>query len=368
MSFTSLPILDFSLSKDPATKPQFLEDLKHALFTVGFLYLTNHGLEKEAKDILNLAPSTFDLPTQEMKNSISMVNSGPHFVGYSALGAEFTNKALDFREQYDFGSADAVDPKAETSDEQWRRLCGPSPYLPDDIVPGFESTVKTYLNGMNNLAEEFLKVVAECLNLPADTLLKYQDNMNRLKIVKYPPPSTAEVKSLSNDKTLHNGTAFQGVGPHKDSSNLFTFVLQDNVGGLEVLNAEGNWIPATPIEDSFVVNIAQGFEALTGGRCSSTTHQVVVDPSNTKIRYSIPYFHGVRLDLTRQDIETQLNDIAGRIPEPQDAKKRAVDVPSEFIQPQYKCFGEAHLRNRIVSHKDVAEKWYPELHQKYNFD
>ncbi|CDO56879.1 hypothetical protein DV495_001012 [Geotrichum candidum] len=369
MSFTSVPIIDFSLAKDPATKPQFLEDLKHALFTVGFLYLINHGLETEAKSVLDLAPSTFDLPSQETKNSISMVKSGPYFVGYSALGAEFTNKALDFREQYDFGSSETVDPLAESRpDQEWRRLRGPSPYLPDDIVPGFESTVKTYLNGMNNLAEEFLKVVAECLNLPADTLLQYQDVMNRLKIVKYPPPSTAEVKSLNknDDKTLHNGTAFQGVGPHKDSSNLFTFVLQDNVGGLEVLNSEGKWIPVTPIENSFVVNIAQGFEALTGGRCSATTHQVVVDPSNKETRYSIPYFHGVRLDLTREDIEKQLSDIAGRIPEPKDQKKRAVDVPSEFIQPQYKCFGEAHLRNRVVSHKDVAERWYADLHQKYN--
>lgn len=359
MTFKSVPILDFSLSKNPETKPQFLEELKHALFTVGFLYLINHGVD--TTEIVDLAPKVFDLPTKEQKNSIKMVNY-PHFVGYSDLKAEHTNKNIDLREQYDFGTSTTLDPelKGVEKEQPWRMLRGPSPYLPDSIVPGMERIVKKYSNDMQNLSHEFLKVVAESINLPSDTLLQYEGDMNRLKIVKYPVPDTTDAR------TLHGGTQFQGVGPHKDSSNLFTFVLQDDVGGLEVLNSEGEWIGAPPIPDSFVVNIAQGFEALTGGVCSATTHQVAL--SSNKTRYSVPYFHAVRLDLTRQDITDQLSFIKGKIPEPQNGKKRAVDVPSEFIQPQYKCFGEAHLRNRIVSHKDVAERWYPELHKKYNLN
>lgn len=84
--------------------------------------------------------------------------------------------------------------------------------------------------------------------------------MDRLKFVKYPP---AEPGS-------------QGVGPHKDSSGMFTFLTQDNVGGLQVLNRSGQWIDAPPIEGTFVVNIAQGFEAITGGRCPATSHRVIV--------------------------------------------------------------------------------------------
>lgn len=29
-------------------------------------------------------------------------------------------------------------------------------------------------------------------------------------------------------------------------------------------------------------------------------------------------------------------------------------------------FGEAYLRNRILSHPDVGQKWYPELYEKYS--
>lgn len=333
MAFQQLPVVDLKLANDPATKPQLLATLKHALFTVGFLYLVNHGVEAEAEALLELTPKAFDVPTKEQKLNVGMTKS-PHFVGYTGLGAEITNKATDLREQYDFG--DAIVPLVEQNykgQDQWKRLTGPSPFLSDDILPGFEKTVKNYTTSMGKLASQFLTLVAECLNLPSNTLLQYRGTMNRLKLVKYPPHGieNSPVKSA----TLHDGASFQGVGPHKDSSNLFTFVLQDNVGGLEVLNSEGQWISASPMEGSLVVNIAQGFEALTGGRCSATTHQVVSPDANVT-RYSIPYFHSVRMDLTREMIKDQLSFIEGKIPEPNDAGKRSVDVQSEFILPQYK--------------------------------
>jgi len=84
--------------------------------------------------------------------------------------------------------------------------------------------------------------------------------MSRLKFVKYPASAPDS----------------QGVGPHKDSAGLFTFLSQDDTGGLQVLNKNGNWIDVPPIEGSLVVNIQQGFEAITGGVCAATTHRVIV--------------------------------------------------------------------------------------------
>lgn len=94
-----------------------------------------------------------------------------------------------------------------------------------------------------------MRHVAECLSLPPTTFEAFRGNMDRLKFIKYPqsPPGS------------------QGVGPHKDSSGLFTFLSQDDTGGLQVLNKKGEWIDAPPIEGSLVVNIQQGFEAITGG-------------------------------------------------------------------------------------------------------
>lgn len=44
-AFSYVPAVDFSRLKDGQYKPNELLKLKEAIFTVGFLYLTNTGLE-----------------------------------------------------------------------------------------------------------------------------------------------------------------------------------------------------------------------------------------------------------------------------------------------------------------------------------
>jgi isopenicillin N synthase-like dioxygenase len=43
--FSSIPIIDFDRLQDPSTKEETLVQLREAIFLVGFLYLTNHGME-----------------------------------------------------------------------------------------------------------------------------------------------------------------------------------------------------------------------------------------------------------------------------------------------------------------------------------
>jgi len=66
MSFTSIPILDLALAKDPTTKAQFLADLRHALIEVGFLYLKNVGISDEVfKQVIQEGRAFFDIPEEE---------------------------------------------------------------------------------------------------------------------------------------------------------------------------------------------------------------------------------------------------------------------------------------------------------------
>lgn len=341
----SLPIIDLALAKDPATKPQLLEDLKNALFRIGFLYLINHGVEKQARALQQFSPRAFTDLSQSEKASVAMINN-PHFIGYTALGSETTAAETDQREQFDFGSLGRESTWTE-GEEPYKRLDGPNRFPTGEVGAEMEKVVTDYLSAMKAMNFEFLQLVAECLNLPQKSITTFLGEMDRLKLIRYPAGEG------------------QGVGPHKDSSGMFTYVLQDQTGGLQVLNSEGTWIDATPIPDSLVCNIAQGFEALTDGFCGATTHRVQSQPSE---RHSIAYFCGVRLDLTREAVQEQCRFIKDKIPSPQDNKKREVDVASEFINVKYSCFGEAHLRNRIVSHRDVGKKWYPDLYDQYIAD
>lgn len=47
-TFSSVPIVDFARLNDPVTKDEELSNLREAIFVVGFLYLTNTGLEVRA--------------------------------------------------------------------------------------------------------------------------------------------------------------------------------------------------------------------------------------------------------------------------------------------------------------------------------
>jgi isopenicillin N synthase-like dioxygenase len=47
-TFSSVPIVDFARLSDTVTKNEELSKLREAIFVVGFLYLTNTGLEVRA--------------------------------------------------------------------------------------------------------------------------------------------------------------------------------------------------------------------------------------------------------------------------------------------------------------------------------
>jgi len=43
-AFDTLPIIDLSLTNNPETKHRVLEELRYAVFNVGFMYIKNTGI------------------------------------------------------------------------------------------------------------------------------------------------------------------------------------------------------------------------------------------------------------------------------------------------------------------------------------
>lgn len=65
-TFSSIPIIDFSRLQNPSTKEETLAQLRDAIFRVGFLYLTNHGLEVRQDEALIVA-DTHGLGTDQTR-------------------------------------------------------------------------------------------------------------------------------------------------------------------------------------------------------------------------------------------------------------------------------------------------------------
>jgi isopenicillin N synthase-like dioxygenase len=121
--FTSIPVIDLSKANAPATKAELLDDLRHALTNIGFLYVSRHSVSDDVIDgLIDALPQLFTLPENE-KRKVALGNS-PHFLGYSGTGSETTAGKVDKREQYEF---------ATELEDEWRedqplaeRLKGPN--------------------------------------------------------------------------------------------------------------------------------------------------------------------------------------------------------------------------------------------------
>ncbi|KAI3006703.1 hypothetical protein CBS147346_3603 [Aspergillus niger] len=349
-SFTSIPVLDYAQALSADDRPKFLANLRNALVNVGFFYLINAPIAARVRDeLIEKTFHIFDLPL-EKKLEIEMVNS-KHFLGYSRLGAETTARQIDYREQFDF--ATELPPPAPDA-PLYRNIRGPNQWPDEKAIPRFRHAVEAYLAEMSPVAEAFRTLIAEALDLPPTALQQFFENptQQKLKLIKYPPPSTP--------------SEAQGVGAHKDSEFL-TFLLQATPHtGLEVQNKAGEWIPAPPMQDSLVVNIGRALEAITGGVCTATTHRVNLEAENfvdaqgapLGPRFSIPVFQGMSLDLSAENISL---DIPAHIKDLIKDDKVRSDAEATFNKIFKGRVGEGTLIHRVMSHQDVGRRWYPEL-------
>ncbi|KAI4855514.1 Clavaminate synthase-like protein [Aureobasidium sp. EXF-8846] len=357
MSFTTVPVLDLAKANDPATKPQLLEQLRHALMEVGFLYIQNTTISNELLEQVKAAgKAVFDIPEEE-KLKIEMKNA-PSFLGYSRLAAEITAGKIDQREQFDF-STEHPNPRAGAP--RYENLRAPNQWPSEDSIPGFRTLLTEYMNKMGEMSVAFTSLIAEAIHLPEHAFDKYfdKDQQHKLKIVKYPDLST-----LGQE----DGVDVQGVGPHKDSM-LTSYLLQvTKHRGLQVQNVQGDWVDCPPIPGTLVVAIGQGLEALTQGVCVSTTHRVLSPSAGSGARLSIPFFQGVRYDAEFEELDKVG---VGSVPEEIREQRRRVvernggridDVEFTFKKGnKAKTLGEATLRNRVKSHQDVGDRWYPDI-------
>lgn len=202
---------------------------------------------------------------------------------------------------------------------------------------------------MSTISQNFTTLIAESLSLPPTAFNKFfdADQQHKLKIVKYPDTGTG---------------VGQGVGPHKDSM-LTSYLLQATPHqGLQAQNTRGEWIDCPPLRGTLVVAIGQGLEALTGGVCASTTHRVLSPAAGAGPRYSIPFFQGVSYDAQFEGMEVpaHVRELREGVLEEQGGRRRD-EVEFTFVKGRWGHLGEATLMNRVKSHPDVGERWYPEL-------
>uniref|UniRef100_A0A0E0DJ21 Fe2OG dioxygenase domain-containing protein n=1 Tax=Oryza meridionalis TaxID=40149 RepID=A0A0E0DJ21_9ORYZ len=226
--------------------------VREACREYGFFRAVNHGvLAEPMARALELLAAFFALPDEEKAKARPVEGSvAPLPAGYARQPAHSADKneyLLAFDPQLGFN---LYTMSHQDSEELYGRL-----------------------TELGVLIQEILN---ECMGLPLGFLKEYNGDRSFYFIaaLRY-FPATAEENN--------------GVSEHEDG-NCITFVLQDGVGGLEVLK-DGAWIPVDPVEGSIVVNIG---DVLTNGKMKSATHRVVRKPAVH--RHSLVFFFNVHGD------------------------------------------------------------------------
>ncbi len=274
----NLPVIDLSsFGRDSHTSQQVSEELGRACRDSGFFFVAGHGVDE------NLCQKLFELSRQffkqdlETKMTIRMERGGRAWRGYFPVGGELTSGRPDQKEGLYFGTELPLDhPKVKAGVP----LFGAN-LFPD--LPGFRETVLEYVDSLTRLGHRLMEVMALSLGLPLhyfrDCYTK--DPLILFRIFHYPPTATR----TNEDSTW-------GVGEHTDYG-LLTILRQDEHPGLEVKSPKG-WIEAPPIPGTFVCNIGDMLDRMTGGFYRSTPHRV--RNQSQEGRLSLPFFFDPNFD------------------------------------------------------------------------
>jgi isopenicillin N synthase-like dioxygenase len=239
-----IPLIDIGRDLD-----EIAPEVDRVCRDTGFFFVVGHGVPPDLQPRLDALAREFFALDDEEKAAIDMRTGGRAWRGWFPVGRELTSGEPDQKEGIYFGV------ELPPSDLP---LHGPN--LFPERPAGLRTAVLDYIDAVTALGHRVLRAIAVALGLDAGWFDEHltADPLVLFRIFHYPPLATQDAR--------------WSVGEHTDYG-LITILAQDSSGGLEVRGPDG-WIAAPPIENSFVVNLGDMLERMTGGRYKSTPHRV----------------------------------------------------------------------------------------------
>jgi isopenicillin N synthase-like dioxygenase len=269
-----LPIIDIHAlgGADALGARAAAEAIGRACRAHGFFYVVNHGVDEALCDRLERLSRQFFELDEPSKMRSRMALGGRAWRGYFPLGGELTSGRPDWKEGLYLGSELPAD---HSLVQAGTPVFGPN-LFPD--LPGFKEALLAYMEALTRLGHRLMEGIALSLGLPAGYFAERytRDPLILFRLFNYPSRPVPEGMDVA-----------WGVGEHTDYGVL-TILRQDDIGGLEV-KTPGGWIDAPPVPRSFICNIGDMLDRMTGGRYRSTPHRVRVNTSG-RDRLSFPLF------------------------------------------------------------------------------
>ncbi len=280
-TFDHIPTIDVAPSYDGSETAQdtLARALGDTLEHVGFAYITGHavpaglveGLRQEARDF-------FARPIEEKQAiAINAAHRGYMAPNSSLIVTSSVAKVAKPNQSESILIMHELDPD-DPDLLAGKPLQGPNQWPAGQ--PSLRTAALDYMAALEDLGRRLVHLIARSLGLPQDHFdAHFERPTVFLRLLHYPPQPREE--------------GLFGSAPHTDYG-FITLLAQDDRGGLEVRNKDGSWIPAPPVDGSFVLNVGDILSRWTNGRFASTPHRVI--NLSGKDRYSQPFFFDPSMD------------------------------------------------------------------------
>lgn len=269
-----LPIIDIAplFHGDLDARRHVARQIGETCETIGFLYVTNHGVTDavitNARDAME---QFFARPENEKRAIQRREHTLRGYIPTMPFGANHPDAPPTIYEGFNLGvDASPDDPETQAT----RGLYGANIW--PDAPAGFRDAITAYWQGVDAVSKRLLGAFSLALGQDEGLLTSmFEKQLTNITLLHY------HARPEMIDAPRDNSVA------HRDT-NAITVLLPSAVGGLEVQGSDGIYREAAPEPGCFVVNIGNMMECWSGGRFRSTMHRV--HPPRHLERYAIGFF------------------------------------------------------------------------------
>ncbi|GLT99433.1 hypothetical protein SLE2022_168720 [Rubroshorea leprosula] len=245
-----IPIIDLKgIAEDESLRREVIGKVRVASENWGFFQVVNHGIPVSTLDGMIDGIRRFHEQDAEVKKE--------------TYSRDYSSRKVLYNSNFDLYQAPVTN---------WRdSLCwimAPSPPDPQVLPAVCRDIIIEYSNKVMELGQVMLQLLSESLGLDPNYLRDIGCAKGLCLFGHYYPACPEP------DLTL-------GTSSHTDSG-FFTVLLQDQLGGLQVLY-QNQWIDVTPIHGALVVNLADLIQLITNDRFISVHHRVLAKAVGPRI-------------------------------------------------------------------------------------
>ncbi|KAJ9686180.1 hypothetical protein PVL29_015194 [Vitis rotundifolia] len=244
-----VPLIDLDGVDDNATlRAKIIDQVREACENWGFFQVVNHGIPASVLEEMIDGIRGFHEQDTQMKK-------------------EFYTR--DFKEKVSFASNfDLFQATAATWKDSLSWAVAPIPPHPTELPAVCRDIVMEYSKQVKRLGYTLFELLSEALGLNVNHLKDMDCAEMMFHAGHYYPPCPEPELTL-------------GARRHTDSGFL-TVLLQDQVGGLQVLH-QNQWIDASPMPGALVINVGDSLQVITNDRFKSIEHRVLVNSASSRV-------------------------------------------------------------------------------------